>query len=98
MRAGDAASNLSEELRHDLDELHRLHDIEDLLQFVEEHDLLWTVHLGPVLEEAYHHLAVRENQGEREEKKILKRDVDEEGEEEEEEEEAEEEERVEGCG
>ena len=56
VRAGDTASNLSEELRHDFDKLHRLHDVQNLLQLVEEHDLLWTVHLRPVFEEASHHL------------------------------------------
>lgn len=47
--AGHAFGQLSEEGLHNLDELWRLNDIQDLLKFIEEHHLFWTVGLWPIL-------------------------------------------------
>ena len=52
MRTRDAFGELLEEWHHDLLELDGLDDVEYLLEFVEEHDLLGTVRLGPELEQA----------------------------------------------
>ena len=54
--AGDALGQLSEQRLHDLDELRGLDDVQDLLQLIEEHHLLGTVGLGPVLEQSSHSL------------------------------------------
>jgi hypothetical protein len=51
-----APGNLGVEGALDLHKLLRLHDVEDLLRLVQEHDLLGAVDLGPVAEEAQDHL------------------------------------------
>jgi hypothetical protein len=49
---GEALCELAEQGPHNLLELDRLDDVEDLLDLVEVHDLLGGVNLGPVAEEA----------------------------------------------
>ena len=56
MWAGHTLGQLSEEWLLDLDKLGRLNDIQDLLQLIEEHHLLGTVGLWPVLQQGHHHL------------------------------------------
>ncbi len=59
VRAGHTLGQLTEERLHDLHELGRLDHVQDLLQLVEEHHLLRTVSLGPVLEKSHDHLITR---------------------------------------
>lgn len=49
VRAGHTLGQLPEERLHNFDELRRLDDVQDLLQFVEEHHLFRTVCLWPIL-------------------------------------------------
>lgn len=59
--AGHTFSKLSEERLLDFDELRRLNDVQDLLQLVQEHHLLWTVSLWPELQETHDHLKIRQH-------------------------------------
>lgn len=49
VRAGHTLGQLSEEGLHDFDKLRGLNDVQDLLQFIEEHHFFWTVGLRPIL-------------------------------------------------
>ena len=56
VRTGHGLCELIEERLLHLGELARIHDFEDVFHLVEEHDLLRTVHLGPVAEQTNNHL------------------------------------------
>lgn len=65
VRTGYAPGDLSEEGDHDLHKLHWLHHVQNLLQFVQKHDLFGTMHLGPILEQTHYHLGGGRGEGER---------------------------------
>jgi len=52
--AVDASSQLLEQSNLDLLELDRICDIQHLLDLIQEHDFLWRIHLGPILEQTHH--------------------------------------------
>jgi len=54
MLAVDAPCQLLEQRLHDLLKFGRLHDVQNLLDFVEEHDFLGRVDLGPVPQQSHH--------------------------------------------
>jgi hypothetical protein len=56
MLAVDAPRQLLEQRLHDLLKFGRLHDVQNLFDLVEEHDLLGRVDLGPVPQQAHHDL------------------------------------------
>ena len=56
MRARNRFCELVEQRLLDLGKLSRIHDLKDILDLVEEHDLLGAVDLGPVAEQAEYHL------------------------------------------
>ena len=56
VRAGNGFGQLVEEGFLDLCELTRIHDLKDVLDFVQEHDFLRAVDLGPIAQEAQHDL------------------------------------------
>jgi len=53
---GDTLGEGLEERHHDLGELGGLDDVQNLLELVQEHHLLGTVHLRPELKEGHYHL------------------------------------------
>ena len=62
MWAGHTLGELSEERLLDFDELRGLDDVQDLLQLVQEHHLLWTVSLRPELQQPHDDLQGQRSQ------------------------------------
>lgn len=56
VRARDGFCELLEQRLLNLGELGGIHDFEDILDFVEEHDFFGAVDLGPISEKAEHNL------------------------------------------
>lgn len=52
----NASSNLSEQWAFNLDKFWWFNDVQNFFNFIEEHDLLWTVHLGPEAKETVDNL------------------------------------------
>lgn len=63
VRAGHTLGQLPEERLLHLDKLGGLDDVQDLLQFVEEHHLFRTVGLGPILQQSHDRLRSRRDDG-----------------------------------
>jgi len=56
MRAGHTLSQLVEKRLLDLGEFRRIHDLEDVLNFVEEHDFLGAIGLRPIPQQSKNNL------------------------------------------